>query len=87
MEAKERPHGSQDLLLDSHASSKTIETFMKIDYFNFLRSRFKRSCKIRFKIKDEKTLVNTDKTKGVELIVLRTSRTVASRDHFLNHVL
>ena len=37
--------------------------------------------------KNEKTSIKTDKTKVVELIVLRISRPVALRDHFLNDVL
>ena len=38
------------------------------------------------KSKNQKTSIKTDKTKVVELIVLRISTTVALRDHFLNDV-
>ena len=64
---------------------------MKNDYFSrnidVLRCGFKNVYKTRLKIKNEKTSIKTDKTKVVELTVLRISRPVALRDHFLNDVL
>ena len=61
-------------------------TFMKIDYFSrntdVLRCGFKNDYKTRLNIKNEKTSIQADKTKVVELIVLRISRPVALQDHF-----
>ena len=60
---------------------------MKNDYFSknidVLRCGFKNVYKTQLKNqKMKKASIKTDKTKVVELIVLRISRPVALRDHF-----